>query len=152
MVSPPEITTLIGTEFFNFAMWNLWNTRAALQTQGYTFSGTISPTAEVMPFAVTPSLLKLIAEDLGEAFVKNPDNTFNNGYPIFTWQLNKMNQIAGDVNGDGKFNVSDVVLLQKWLLTVPGTKLANWKAADFCEDNRVDVFDLCLMKRALIEQ
>ena len=58
--------------------------------------------------------------------------------------------IMGDVNNDGAFNVSDVVLLQKWLLAVPDTHLANWKAADFCEDNKLDVFDLCLMKRALI--
>ena len=58
----------------------------------------------------------------------------------------------GDVNDDGAFNVSDVVLLQKWLLAVPDTHLANWKAANFCDDDRLNVFDLCLMKRALIEQ
>lgn len=59
---------------------------------------------------------------------------------------------TGDVNNDGTFNISDVVLLQKWLLAVPDTHLANWKAVDFCEDNKLDVFDLCLMKRALIEK
>lgn len=59
--------------------------------------------------------------------------------------------IMGDVNGDGSFGVSDVVLLQKWLLAVPDTHLANWKAADYCEDNKLDVFDLTLMKRALLE-
>ena len=58
--------------------------------------------------------------------------------------------VKGDVNADGDFNVSDVVLLQKWLLAVPDTHLANWKAADFCEDERLNVFDLCLMKRELI--
>ena len=57
---------------------------------------------------------------------------------------------SGDVNCDGRFNVSDVVLLQKWLLAVPDTHLANWQAANFCEDDRLDVFDLCLMKRKLI--
>lgn len=60
--------------------------------------------------------------------------------------------LMGDVNEDGSFGVSDVVLLQKWLLAVPDTHLANWKAANFCEDNRLDVFDLTLMKRALIEK
>ena len=58
--------------------------------------------------------------------------------------------IKGDCNGDGSFNISDVVLLQKWLLAVPDTYLENWKAANLCEDNRLDVFDLCLMKRELI--
>lgn len=58
--------------------------------------------------------------------------------------------LRGDCNHDGSFNVSDVVLLQKWLLAVPDTHLADWKAADLCEDGRLDVFDLCLMKRELL--
>lgn len=60
--------------------------------------------------------------------------------------------ISGDVNNDGEFNISDVVLLQKWLLAVPDTHLENWKAADLCDDDILDVFDLCLMRRALIEK
>lgn len=58
--------------------------------------------------------------------------------------------LSGDCNNDGKYNISDVVLLQKWLLAVPDTHLDNWKAADMCEDDRLDVFDLCMMKRKLI--
>ena len=58
--------------------------------------------------------------------------------------------LMGDVNIDGEFNVSDLVLLQKWLLAVTDTELKDWKAADFCEDNRLDVFDLCLMRKQLI--
>ena len=58
--------------------------------------------------------------------------------------------IEGDCNADGEFNIADVVLLQEWLLAVPDTHLANWQAANLCEDDRLDVFDLCLMKRKLI--
>lgn len=58
--------------------------------------------------------------------------------------------VRGDVNADGEFNVSDLVLLQEWLLAVPDTKLADWKAADLCKDDRLDVFDLCLMRKALL--
>lgn len=57
----------------------------------------------------------------------------------------------GDVNDDGLFNISDVVVLQKWLLSMPDIQLTNWKAADVCTDGRLDVFDLCLMKRELID-
>ena len=57
--------------------------------------------------------------------------------------------IEGDCNSDGNFDIADVILLQKWLLTEVKT-LDNWKVADFCQDNRLDVFDLCLMKRKLI--
>lgn len=60
--------------------------------------------------------------------------------------------VKGDVNTDGKFNVDDVVALQKWLLAVPDITLVNWKAGDFCEDDELNVFDLCLMKRELINK
>ncbi|MDE5558026.1 MAG: dockerin type I repeat-containing protein [Ruminococcus sp.] len=56
---------------------------------------------------------------------------------------------AGDCNGDGQFTISDVVMFQKWL---SGTgELTNWKNADFTWDNNLDIFDLTLMKQAVIE-
>ncbi len=58
--------------------------------------------------------------------------------------------ITGDVNKDGAFSVSDVVLLQKWLLGDPAAALADWKAADLCEDGKLDIFDLCAMKKKLM--
>lgn len=70
-------------------------------------------------------------------------------YAVFAKEGNVA--IRGDVNMDGKFDIADVVLLQKWILAAPDTKLANWKAADLYEDGRLDVFDLCLMKRMLVE-
>ena len=60
--------------------------------------------------------------------------------------------LKGDVNADGEFNIADVIILQKWLLAVPDTELANWKAADLCEDGTLNVFDLCMMKRELISK
>lgn len=60
--------------------------------------------------------------------------------------------VSGDVNADGALTVADVVVLQKWLLAVPDATLADWKAGDLCEDDRLDVFDLCLMKRELLNQ
>lgn len=60
--------------------------------------------------------------------------------------------LKGDINSDGEFNIADVATLQKWLLGVSDVTLADWKAADFCKDDRLDVFDLCLMKRELIYQ
>lgn len=60
--------------------------------------------------------------------------------------------VTGDVNKDGEFSVADVVLLQKWLLAAPDAKLDDWKAADLYEDDRLDVFDLCLMRRMLIQK
>ena len=58
----------------------------------------------------------------------------------------------GDVSGDGAFNISDAVLLQKWLLTVPGTRLANWENGDMDSNGKLNVVDLSLMKNELLNQ
>lgn len=58
----------------------------------------------------------------------------------------------GDVNGDGSLSIADVVSFQKWLLNATDAELHNWRAADLCEDGKLDVFDLTLMKKALVEQ
>ncbi len=48
--------------------------------------------------------------------------------------------VKGDVNNDGVFNVSDLVMLKKFMFGT-GT-LTNWKNADLCKDDRIDVFDM----------
>lgn len=73
--------------------------------------------------------------------------------PITFEELNStVEYLAGDVNADGKFNFADVVVLQKWLLAKPDVVLENWKAGDLCADDVLNVFNLCLMKRKLVEQ
>ena len=84
-----------------------------------------------------------------EAYVDtHVDNNYMSNVVKFT--VDEAKEIEGDCNDDGEFNISDVVLLQKWLLAVPNTHMENWKAANLCKDDRLDVFDLCLMKRKLI--
>ena len=58
--------------------------------------------------------------------------------------------LMGDVNSDGKVNVSDAVLLQKWLLGVQDKNLTDWHAGDFNGNGILDVFDLVLMRKAIL--
>lgn len=60
--------------------------------------------------------------------------------------------LRGDVNSDGIFNISDIVTFQKWLLGNSDIKLKDWKAADLCEDDVLNIFDFCMMKRELTNQ
>ena len=55
---------------------------------------------------------------------------------------------SGDCNLDGEVNVADAVMLQKWLLCAGS--LDCWQAVDLCKDNRIDVFDLALLKRMIL--
>mgnify|MGYP002625408504 CR=1 FL=1 len=60
-------------------------------------------------------------------------------------------EVQGDVNADGMFQVSDIVLLRKWLLAVPNTYLPNWKAGDINADGRLNACDLTLLKRMMLD-
>lgn len=51
---------------------------------------------------------------------------------------------------DGKFNIADLVLLRKWILAVQDTTLPNWKAGDMNNDDKLNSFDLALMRIELI--
>ena len=57
----------------------------------------------------------------------------------------------GDANFDGEFSIADAVSIQNYLLGRQKTGLVYWKAADLCDDNRLDVFDMCLMRRLLVD-
>ncbi len=62
----------------------------------------------------------------------------------------KSEKLLGDVNLDGEVNVADAVMLQKWLLCAGD--LICWENGDLCKDEQINVFDLCLLKRMIIEQ
>ena len=59
-------------------------------------------------------------------------------------------KIKGDVNADGEFTVADLIMMQKFL---HGTGTLNdWTAGDLCEDERIDVFDMVMMRRLIIKE
>lgn len=57
--------------------------------------------------------------------------------------------VKGDVNADGEFTLSDIVMMQKWLLG-EGT-LKNWKAGDLLEDQKINAFDLACMRQEILK-
>lgn len=59
-------------------------------------------------------------------------------------------QADGDMNKDGAFSLADAVLMQRWMLNIPDTVLANWKAGDFVNDDKLDARDCSVMKQRLL--
>ena len=108
--------------------------------------------------------------EIGESY----DKTLDHGYVWFLrtdgsiwrydldakeWQdktggtaVTEKKTVRGDINADGEFNISDAVLLQKWLLAVPDTNITDWKAGNLAADDVLDVFDLCAMKKELLNK
>lgn len=58
--------------------------------------------------------------------------------------------LRGDANNDGEVNITDAVILQNWLLG--SGDLTNWQNVDLCEDGVIDVFDMVLMRKLIIEK
>ena len=61
-------------------------------------------------------------------------------------------KVSGNINGDSEFNIADLVALQKWLLNALDKELSNWVEADFDLDNKLTIFDLCIMRKELIKK
>lgn len=58
--------------------------------------------------------------------------------------------VRGDVDKNGALEITDLVLMQQWLLNRPGTVLADWEAGDLNGDGRLNAVDMTLMKRLLM--
>lgn len=57
--------------------------------------------------------------------------------------------VRGDANSDGVFTLSDIVIVQKYIL---GGKIeiSCMQNVDLCKDNVIDVFDLCVLKNEFL--
>lgn len=60
--------------------------------------------------------------------------------------------VSGDINADGTTGVADAVLLKKWLYNAADTQPVSLETADLCKDGKLNVFDLCVMKRVLLNE
>lgn len=76
--------------------------------------------------------LTLVSEDITEPPTTEPEKV-----------------IRGDMNKDGQFNIADAVALRMWLLSSECPE--DFRAGDLNGDNRIDVFDMCIMRNMLAE-
>ena len=72
----------------------------------------------------------------------NPDECWNN--------LITIESGIGDINIDNDITISDVVLLQKYLVAKDFFNKAECKLADMNSDGKVNVFDLIILKRKIL--
>ncbi len=60
------------------------------------------------------------------------------------------NPVLGDVNMNGSVTIVDMITVQKHLLTKSSMTQAQCKLADFNSDNVIDIFDLAIFKKTLL--
>ena len=105
-------------------------------------------TADYIKKAYNSSYM-LTLDELPDIYHYGSASSEGDSAPVF--EIAPPESLRGDLNGDGEFTMADVILLQKWLLAVPGTELADWKAGDLRADGRLNAADLVMMKRELKE-
>ena len=93
------------------------------------------------------SQLKTIATDLGSPFADNADDTLNNGYPVFEWQIEISDEkVSGDANNDGAIDLKDVVMIRRYVAGGWDVEI-DTANADVNADNTVDLKDVVLIRR-----
>lgn len=70
-------------------------------------------------------------------------------FEITNGSVTVMNYIPGDVNGDGKVNVTDIVLIRRHITGGYGVSI-NTDAADVNADGRINTTDLVLIRRYIV--
>ena len=92
---------------------------------------------------------------IGKSFYS--DDSYFNGYidnirvyknALSASEINAMQGVKGDVNGDGGFTVADLVAMQGFLLG--RNDLAVWQNGDLCPDGKINVYDMCLLRRLFV--
>jgi hypothetical protein len=79
----------------------------------------------------------------------NPDfDAFKTAHPELNIDGQAITVIKGDLNNDGKVNISDYIVLKKELLVSTSTKdLAVW---DMDNDGKINIFDYLALKKAIL--
>ncbi len=104
-----------------------------------------------------PNLSKFVGKcyiDSDGEYTTNENTIYGNAAMILLTSAfldaHKSEFVKGDVNTDGVFNISDVIMLQKWLV-----KLGDIIDADKCdldENGKLNVFDLLIMKKNILSK
>ncbi len=82
------------------------------------------------------------------------------GANIIQWECNesadqkwiievKSDEVTGDVDSDGVFSISDIVMMKKWLMS--SGEITDKEAWDIDKNGAVNIFDLALMKNMAID-
>ena len=110
-------------------------------------SGGVAGSAQAGCTGLISSQLKTIAADLGSPFVDNADDTLNNGYPVFEWQIETSDEkVSGDANNDGAIDLKDVVMIRRYVAGGWDVEI-DTANADVNSDNAVDLKDVVMLRR-----
>lgn len=110
---------------------------------GYAFSDN-SATATIT-FRASEAKWNAVDKPSNDPFLQRAHMIFDESYQ------EPVDEVIGDINKDGVCDKKDAVLLQSWLLAIPNTELADWKAGDLNKDGKLTGADLTMLKHLLLK-
>lgn len=110
---------------------------------GYAFDENTA--TATITFRASQATWNAVDKPSNDAFLQRAHMIFDESYQ------EPDDEVIGDINMDGVCDIKDAVLLQSWLLTIPDTELANWKAGDLNKDEKLTGADLTLLKPILLK-
>lgn len=81
---------------------------------------------------------------------KGTDVVVNYSKVTLVYEYDNTEKLLGDVNTDGKINISDVVALSNWLINIKKVKI-DGELSDIVADDKLNVLDLMALKRMIIK-
>ncbi len=111
---------------------------------GYTFADN-SATATIT-FRASEATWNAVDKPSNDPFLQRAHMIFDESYQ------EPDDEVIGDINADGVCDLLDVRLLRDWLIAVPNTALADWKAGDLDKNGKLTASDLTLLKRILLNK
>lgn len=91
---------------------------------------------------------------------KYEENSHHDGGTYYTYKYNvtggectvaTKSEIPGDINGDGKTTVVDIVEVKKYLFNFKTITKENFKQLDLNNDGKFNVFDMIILKEQIID-
>ncbi|MCQ2408358.1 MAG: discoidin domain-containing protein [Oscillospiraceae bacterium] len=79
----------------------------------------------------------------------NPDNVYCCNIAEIEVYGDPAGSLSGDVNADGQVNISDAVMLCKYL--IGAGDITDWLAGDINSDKKLNAIDLTMLKRILLK-
>lgn len=80
----------------------------------------------------------------------NGQSTYCVNYAVIVTKTEIEEKIIHDINNDNIEDIQDIILLEKYLVKYENFNRKQFETADVNHDGKVNVFDLCIMKRRQI--
>lgn len=142
---PANVSKIYGGVFLNckgIESYTILNPDISMISWVRNSMGTVSTEDKDNPYVEIPTVFY--------GYRGSTTEDYANKYSAFTFiAIDKFEK--GDVNLDGKVNISDLVLLQNYLVKNAALTDEQRSCADVSEDKNVNVFDAVLLRRKLIE-